>query len=424
MRRNLAIILSLILFLFSLGAASIDKDLITVRDDLFESQYELDNFNCKNETELTQNDIDFYEKTNIYLLTGGPGSLVWENFGHSAFVVELPSKEEISFDYGIFSFDDSFYKNFALGRLYYSVMISYAKNRVDQLINEDRSVFLLELELTPVEKFSLLSFLQYNVQSENQTYLYNYYSDNCATRLRDSYNAFTGGDFKFWAENIEAPNTLREYTKRYLSRSSFPVDWAINYLLGPNVDKRITLWDAMFLPDVLSSAISSYQQNETQTIYESKTRKETPISYNFFLRSLIFSIVLSIPILLLTSKSRIIRQICDILTASIYFVLGVMSLTLLFLMCSSIHDVTYFNENILILNPILLALSILHLVALGKKEKRKGIAKLSFILLVFSLGILAIKIVLIDYMIEENLEYYILAIILYSSDFIINKRIS
>ena len=98
-----------------------------------------------------------------------------------------------------------------------------------------------------------------------------------------------------------------------------------------------------------------------------------------------------------------------------------MSLTLLFLMCSSIHDVTYFNENILILNPILLALSILHLVALGKKEKRKGIAKLSFI---FSLGILAIKIVLIDYMIEENLEYYILAIILYSSDFIINKRIS
>ncbi len=110
--------------------------------------------------------------------------------------------------------------------------------------------------------------------------------------------------------------------------------------------------------------------------------------------------------------------------ASIYFVLGVMSLALLFLMCSSIHDVTYFNENILILNPILLALSILHLVALGKKEKRKGIAKLSFILLVFSLGILAIKIVLIDYMIEENLEYYILAIILYSSDFIINKRIS
>lgn len=412
--KRICLILLCVLIPLTIYSASINKDLIDVRDDLFDSEKELAEFKFK--TTLTQSEEQYYDEVDIYLLTGGPGSLVWENFGHSAFVVKLPDRPYIAFDYGIFSFGKGFYKNFALGRLYYSVMVSYAEYRDLSLKSDDRSVSYLPLSLSALEKCNLLKFLEYNTQDENSTYLYNYYLDNCATRLRDSYSAVTNGDFEAWAKAQDAKESLRSYSKRYLSRSSLPVAWAINYLLGPSVDKPISRWEAMFLPDELESALEDYQGNEAYVEYVSETREDTPKTYNFFLYSILFALILTLPILLTKTSKRWIRIIGDLLSALIYIVLAVMALVLLFLMCASIHDVTYLNENILILSPILLVFGIMHIAALGKKKKRKGLRILSKILLIFTFLIFFLKISFMSVLIQENLEYYILALLLYSAE--------
>lgn len=415
MKRHIALLLSLLLA-GSVFSASINKSLIPVRTDLFNSQEELNRFDFKQE--LSKDENEFYNSVEFYLLIGGPGSLVWENFGHSAFICKMPDGDKISFDYGMFSFNEGFYKNFALGRLYYSVMESYAKYRVASLEADDRTIEYLPLILTNTEKRNLLAFLEYNARDDNKTYLYNYYYDNCATRLRDAYNAITDNDFKSWASNIKSEETLRAYSKRYLSRSSFPVAWAINYLLGPKVDLPITLWEAMFLPDVLNEAISDYQGNESEIIYQSKSRAETPDKYNFFLYSIILVLFISLPILLTKSSKRYLRRIGDILSAIILFILGAMSLVLLFLMTASIHDVTYLNTNVIILSPLLLVLSLLHCIALGKKERRKGIKNISLVLLLLTISMFIMKIIFMEFCIQENIEYYILALAIYASEFI------
>ena len=412
--KRICLILLCALIPLTIYSASINNDLIDVRDDLFDSEKELEEFQFK--TTLTKAEEQYYDEVDIYLLTGGPGSLVWENFGHSAFVVKLPDRPYIAFDYGIFSFGKGFYKNFALGRLYYSVMVSYAEYRDLSLKSDDRSVSYLPLTLSALEKCNLLEFLEYNTQDENSTYLYNYYLDNCATRLRDSYSAVTNGDFEAWAKAQDAKESLRSYSKRYLSRSSLPITWAINYLLGPIVDKPISRWEAMFLPDELDAALEDYQGNEAYVEYESETRKETPKTYTFFLYSILFALILTLPILLTKTSRRWIRIIGDLLSALIYIVLAVMALVLLFLMCASIHDVTYLNENVLILSPLLLVLGIMHIAAIGKKEKRKGLRILSKILLIFTFLIFFLKISFMSVLIQENLEYYILALLLYSAE--------
>ena len=172
----------------------------------------------------------------------------------------------------------------------------------------------------------------------------------------------------------------------------------------------------MFLPDELDAALEDYQGNEAYVEYESETRKETPKTYNFFLYSILFALILTLPILLTKTSRRWIRIIGDLLSALIYIVLAVMALVLLFLMCASIHDVTYLNENILILSPLLLVLGIMHIAALGKKEKRKGLRILSKILLIFTFLIFFLKISFMSVLIQENLEYYILALLLYSAE--------
>ena len=84
--------------------------------ELFDIQKELAAFEVK---EVEEGDQETYGELEFFLVTGGPGSMVWENFGHSLILMVSPSSFPVAFDWGIFTFDESFFVNFAFGRLYY-----------------------------------------------------------------------------------------------------------------------------------------------------------------------------------------------------------------------------------------------------------------------------------------------------------------
>ena len=123
---------------------------------LFDIDKELDSFKT---SEVTEEEREKYNDMEFYLITGGPGSLVWENFGHSAILFTSPDSFPIAYDWGIFTFDDSFFVNFAFGRLYYEAWATYGEYRIESLIADDRSVRALKLELDENQKKNLLSFL-------------------------------------------------------------------------------------------------------------------------------------------------------------------------------------------------------------------------------------------------------------------------
>src|SRR5436309_15501909 len=49
----------------------------------------------------------------------------------------------------------------------------------------NRSVVAQELNLTPAEREELRTFADWNMRPENQLYRYQYFRDNCSTRVRD-----------------------------------------------------------------------------------------------------------------------------------------------------------------------------------------------------------------------------------------------
>ena len=248
----------LLLLVQVLSAASVTGGL-SIREDLFWSEEELDKVDFS--APLEDEEREYYENTHIYLVTASPSEPVYVFFGHAGIVVDTPDNEPVMFDYGSFSFDDSFYVNFVLGRLYYRVIETYESYRMASFIMDDRTVERIELTMTPEAKKATIGFLSYNVLPENETYLYNYYTDNCATRLRDIYNAATGGEFREWAESIGQGRSFRAWSTPYMAPSFF-FAFILNYLQGPSIDRPVTLWDACFLPDILMQATEIYEGKE------------------------------------------------------------------------------------------------------------------------------------------------------------------
>ena len=413
MRKAIAVLLVSILPFLASGASITGGT--EVRPGLFYSEEELQGISFTDE--LSESEREYYDNIAISIITAAPAEPVYIYFGHSGLSVSIPGQENIVFDYGTFSFSESFYHDFIFGLLYYAVSEAYESWRIDEFISEDRTTTRLTLDLSPEAKRGVLAFLSENIQPENRTYLYHYYKDNCATRIRDIYNSAEGGGFREWAENIDTGKSYRDWSTPYMSPSLFFALF-LNYLQGPEIDTPINLYEACFLPDVLERSISEYEGTEPELIYQTKTRKPTPDNYFLEARATAVGAIAAAAIALTASRRRWVRRTGNILSAFIYIALGVMSSVLVFMMFFTNHDVTYMNMNALIISPLVFIPGILHAVSVWK-EKRRAIALSSSVLLI--IAVLALLFQIITPFHQSNASYYIIAMMIYASD-TINAR--
>lgn len=126
------------------------------------------------------------DQAEISVMTFGPSQQVlYTAFGHSAFRVYDPVLGiDEAYNYGVFDFDQpNFYLNFARGNLMYRLDVSDYKEFEYVYVYFNRSVRQQTLNLTQGQKQRLYAFLQWNALPENQFYRYDYFYDNCATKM-------------------------------------------------------------------------------------------------------------------------------------------------------------------------------------------------------------------------------------------------
>jgi hypothetical protein len=186
----------------------------------------------------------------VYLLTMGPGDMIYERFGHNAIIIEdRDTGESYAFNYGIFAFDDGFIFRFLKGRMMYWMEAADARGTIDFYTKvENRSVWLQELNLTAAQKDALRKHLVWNTGDENKYYLYNYYNNNCSTKVRDALDLAVGGAIAAQLKDKPTGRTYRWHTRRIVAYN--PVIYtALSFVLGPNVDREISQWEESFLPE-------------------------------------------------------------------------------------------------------------------------------------------------------------------------------
>lgn len=352
MRKVLTVAILCLVVLLSVSAISVNHE---NEDHPFDSAPMLDRF-----FDLSDDgNLPAWNAYKISLLTISKGSPLYSWFGHSALVVETPDHRRIAFDYGTFSFaSDRFISNFVMGRLWFVCLSSSIDYRLEEFEEEGRGVSVVELPLTVAQKKAVINFLNENTDREHCEYLYHHYKDNCATRLRDIIDRATKGNFKRWAQS-QSGLTFRQQASRGLSTNRF-VQWALEFLQSSVIDRKATLWDEMFLPEVLEKAVMEYFHVGNEVLLEGSAKSTVPDKPQ---SNILFSVILG----LVLSGAYIALWFFDLERAGgiyrcvVCTIFGILGSILMFMMLFTNHDVTWYNENILIVNPFLLVVAVLSL---------------------------------------------------------------
>jgi hypothetical protein len=177
----------------------------------------------------------------------------------------------------VFSFDSpNFIYRFAKGETDYMVY-GYSFDRfLPDYEEERRSVYEQVLNLTPEGKDQLYRALEINALPENRLYRYNYFLDNCATRVRDMIERNAGGKIRF--PESHPRESYRDLIKDF--HHSFRwIDFGIDLLVSKPADRPIPAYAHMFLPEYLFNQFAKAQIEYNGQLQPLVTETRTLIEY-------------------------------------------------------------------------------------------------------------------------------------------------
>jgi hypothetical protein len=192
----------------------------------------------------------------IMLATFGLGQEVFERFGHNAiWVHDRANGTDVTYDWGNFSFrQPGFLRRFLTGETSYWMEGKDANAMVDFYRRLGRPITLQRLNLTPEQERELRDFLRWNSLDENKFYRYDYFLDNCSTRLRDALDQVLRGSLRAATDSIRTPQSYRRESVR-LTDGDRPVQTGIDIALGRPADAPLTVWESFFIPMRLRDAV-------------------------------------------------------------------------------------------------------------------------------------------------------------------------
>jgi hypothetical protein len=185
----------------------------------------------------------------VYLLTFGWGDVVWERFGHNAIWIQDRARgTDTTYNWGMFDFNQPhFIWRFVTGDTRYWMEAIDLNSMLSYYRQHDRSILAQELNLSPAQRLKLQQFVQWNAQPQNKFYRYDYYRDNCSTRLRDAIDHALGGQLQTATVSRMTTGTYRWHTQRLMS-GDIPLYTGVTLALGHPAEKPISVWEEMFLP--------------------------------------------------------------------------------------------------------------------------------------------------------------------------------
>lgn len=253
----------------------------------------------------------------IYLITVDVGDNVWDNFGHSALrIVDDLAGSDTIYNWGVFEVRDgpvAFAYDFFVDELEYRLATQGTRREIDNYRAQRRSVWQDEIRLTAAQKQRLLARLNWNRAPENLYYDYDYFFDNCTTRIRDYLDEALDGAF-FASVAAQAGSTFRDQVRRHYA-SLQSISFSLDVIMNSNLDREMTGWESLFLPLNLRASLASMQVAEPlkgglQPLFgerEILLSYETPAAQRDFY-GVVFFYVLSLCLYLLLMLKRIRRS--------------------------------------------------------------------------------------------------------------------
>lgn len=184
----------------------------------------------------------------IHLMTVSPGTEFWSVYGHTALVID-----EHVYGFGVFSFEQSgFFQAFLKNQMHYEMGVTDLDFESYWAEKEQRDLFLQPLLIDKKQQDELIAYLRWHWQPENRTYAYDYFSNNCATKIRDLLNQATDGTLKASSQTMDS--SFFEETFPVKNQSLMNLGLALGY--GHAAYQPRSVWELMAFPEVLQKAMT------------------------------------------------------------------------------------------------------------------------------------------------------------------------
>lgn len=192
----------------------------------------------------------------IGVVTMQPGEIFFERFGHNAIVVDDPAVgPPLSYNFGLFDPDEpGFQRRFIHGEMRYRLAAMPLAQDLAYYDSVGRGASIQWLDLDDAAAAELAARLAWNALPANAAYSYDYFTDNCSTRVRDALDTALGGQLARSLQVRSQGNTYRSEAVR-LARPAPLMALGFDLGLGPASDRPNSLWDDAFVPMRLAQAL-------------------------------------------------------------------------------------------------------------------------------------------------------------------------
>jgi hypothetical protein len=195
--------------------------------------------------------------TLAYLLTCGPGTETYSIYGHSALRIVIPEKHsDTVYNWGVFDFSTpNFVWKFAKGRLDYLLIDESLHGFLQEYFLDHRYVYSQKINIDQVETRKLVSLINENLKPENIKYRYDFFYDDCSTRIRDLLEKSIGQKLIYPPAETGKIPTFRDMVGKY--QHSYPwYKFGVDLIMGSTSDKKAVFRDRMFLPIDMKDELS------------------------------------------------------------------------------------------------------------------------------------------------------------------------
>lgn len=288
--------------------------------------------------------LEIKADTEVRLITIGPGDAFWSAYGHTAIAID-----DKVYGFGYFSFEDEgLVRSFIANQMYYDIGVSDFNQELELAEWQNRTFIVQKLNVSSAAKRQMADYLEWHNLPENQSYLYDYFVNNCATKIRDILDEAWQGSIK---DKFNQLTDQSYFSQTFPAKKQAMMNFGIILGYGWSAYQQRTAWELMAFPvflqsqmsllpvDEISKAKIYYQSNEDNGLY-------SWLQTHWFLWVYVMVILLGLSCKLtrkLTSRYVFVSQ----------FILG---LVIAYFWFFSGHEITQWNFNILLFSPLVMLL--------------------------------------------------------------------
>jgi len=202
----------------------------------------------------------------VYLVTVTPGWDAISSLGHTLVLVAGGGHDPaLTYNWGAYdTSSDTVVQDFVRGELPYFLATWVWPAQREALLEQGRAALAQKLDLDDPEGF--VGALEEAAKPENNRYVYDWRTANCATKARDFLDDQLDGTLASqWS--VPADTTAREQIRRHLGRATAQ-DLGWSFVASSEVNEPLSEWEAALFPDQLMASVADTTVNGEPLVSE------------------------------------------------------------------------------------------------------------------------------------------------------------